>query len=1187
MDHMYEICLLIHIAEGVPVTIATEISTQPQRASQPVRLHRAINATVGAAFHLISRKGIHESRPSHFMPKLALRSSVAVAFTILLSLVFAGPRCLDAQASSGRVTGTISDQSDARIAGAAVRITNVDTNVVRAIKTDAEGIYVAPDLIPGHYKIEVASAGFGSEEKNGLTLSLGQTLTLNFSLNPGTTVEKITVEASAQLIDTTTSTVSDFVTEQSVSDLPLNGRDFNNLIGLAAGAAPGKNNLYDINGGRGEANSYMIDGVDVSSPNVYGPPANKPNLEAIGEFQVMTSNFSAEYGRSVGGVINAHIKSGANATHGSLFEYFRNDYVDARNRFEVTKAPYRFNQFGGSLGGAIIKNKLFYFGDYQGNRIVQGTPFSTNVPNPSWKTPTGGAYDFGSLCTEGFDATGVCGGDPHSAHQIYSPFNPLYGVFRQPFPYNRIPVSMADPTTALAMSRLPNPNSSGNVYNANQKTGTVQDSGDGRFDYNPTDRDRLSFTVLYSDLGINIPSLFGSGLASMSSPPDQTSTERVYNFSYVRIIGSTKVNEFTWGIAIDHQNYPRAEGMQLEQSLAGLGGLNTDDKNQQTTGFPYLLNIDTNTFFGAPQGAPSTIHSNTPQFGDNFSWTVGRHALKMGFQMRFRQFNVLQSNNPRGQYAFAFYETALPVYNSTFTGLDGLFGGNGWASTLLGDYIFNSKALVLKEYGQRSKEYGSYLQDDFKVNSRLTLNLGVRWDLFTPATEANNRLANFDLANKKMVIAGQNGVSSSTVDSDYHDFQPRVGFAYSLTNDGKTSLRGGYGITYVPLTYAVGAATDRLTLNTPFSFNATNTFFQNVTGPPAALVSDGIPVVIPSDPTQIPTGASVVYIPKSHPTPYVQQWSLSVQRALPWNVIFETGYIGTKGTHLTGSRNLNQWAAGPNASQANAPISPAMGEVFGLISDESSNYHALQLKANKRASSDLSFQAAYTYSRSIDNGSSTQLGASGGSPEPQYAYDLAAERGPSDFNMTNGFTTSVIYVSPSGKGLRHNISNRALNAVAGGWQMNGLVASHSGTPFTVLATSIVNSGPGGPLRPNRNPDVKPYGATCQAQIAGSNALNWFNPCAFVNPVNSFGTVGRNSLVGPKFFNIDYSVFKNFVVSERAQLQFRSEFFNILNHQNLGQPNASIANPSGNAQAGQINTISGNPRQIQFALKLIF
>jgi hypothetical protein len=263
-----------------------------------------------------------------------------------------------------------------------------------------------------------------------------------------------------------------------------------------------------------------------------------------------------------------------------------------------------------------------------------------------------------------------------------------------------------------------------------------------------------------------------------------------------------------------------------------------------------------------------------------------------------------------------------------------------------------------------------------------------------------------------------------------------------------------------------------------------------------------------------------------------------------------------------------------------------MGEVFGLISDESSIYHALQVKANKRATSDLSFQASYTFSRSIDNGSSTQLGASAGSPEPQYAYNLAAERGPSDFNMTHGFTTSVIYISPFGKGLRHNISNSALNAVAGGWQMNGLVASHSGTPFTVLATSVVNSGPGGPLRPNRNPGVNPYGPTCQSQIAGSNALNWFNPCAFVNPVNSFGTVGRNSLIGPKFFNIDYSVFKNFRIRERTQLQFRSEFFNILNHPNLGQPNASIANASGDAQAGQINTISGNPRQIQFALKLI-
>ncbi|MBZ5667342.1 MAG: TonB-dependent receptor [Acidobacteriia bacterium] len=1112
------------------------------------------------------------------------------AVLVMIAALLVSSAWLYAQVSTGTITGEVSDSSGAVVGNAQVRITDVGKNVSRVVVTDSSGLFSAPDLLPGNYSVAVSLTGFQSQSKLGLALSIGQTITTNFVLRPGSQQEYVTVVGlSAQLIDTTTSSLSDVVTETAVQNLPLNGRDFQNLIPLAAGVAPAaqgalapgvSTGLYDINGGRSAGNSFLIDGTDVV-PAAAGAVDVLPNLEAVGEFQVVTSNFSAEYGRTLGGVINAHLRSGTNSFHGSIFEYFRNDVLDATPAFSPTKLPYKFNQYGGSLGGPILKNKLFFFGDYQGERVRQSATSRSSIPLPSQTTPTGGFYDYSADCAAngGTFVGGVCSAP---AGQIYNPFDPA----RAPFPNNQIPENLADPTTALMFSLLPAPNCvrgsatcPANNYITSQASPLNQDSVDVHVDYNPTSKDRLSFSLIYISNSTKESPLYGPRLGGSPSllTLNFINKQRLYALNYTRVISPRAINELILACTRDLNDGTPGPGMQYEPTIAGLGGLNTSPDDGQTTGFPLLFMLPDGTNFGGGLGGPFVQHNSIPQLADNFSWMKGRHAFKTGFIGRFREFNLLQSLASRGLYVFFPYETG-----SAFV------GGDTFASALLGVPLQTERQIIPREFGQRIKEYGVYFQDNFKATKRLTLNLGVRWDLYGPASEAQNRLANFDPTTLKMVLPG-NGASASTLDTNYRNFGPHVGFAYALTEDGKTSLRGGYGISYVPLaTQAVGTTTQRLNQNTPFGFAATSIYIGNAFGPPGdTLVSDGVPVIIPSDPTVPPVGSSITYIPKSQPTPYAQQWNLDIQRMLPGDVLLDMAYVGTTGVHLTGLANINQYP--PGTSPAASPISPDLSVVGALLNVEQSNYHGLQVKAQRRFSSGFGLSASYTFSRSIDNGSVTAQPTSASSAQPQNAFDFQAERGPSDFNATHRVVVSYIYELPFGKGKRFlNGSNPFLSRVLGGWQLNGITSAQTGSPFTPVfsgADAAINAGSGGSVRPNiiGNPysGTDPSGATFH-----QSRTEWFNPAAYAIPVNSFGNAGRNSLTGPGFVNFDFSLFKSFQL-ERFKLEFRSEFFNVFNHTNLGLPNSQVDAASGGENPGQILNAAGNPRQVQFALKLLF
>ena len=1060
----------------------------------------------------------------------------------LMGLLAAVSLCctsLLAQTSSGTITGLVTDSSGAAIPGATITVTNTDTNATRDLSTDDIGNYVAARLLPGNYKVEAAFEGFQAQSKIGLVLSLDQTMRIDFTLAPGEQVTQITVvEQAAQLLQTSNATLGEVIEESLIKELPLNGRDFKQLIGLTAGAQPAPAggfaaSTFNINGTRGEGNLFLVDGLDVSGFASGDGIRVLPQLEGLGEFKIITNNFSAEYGRSFSGVISVHVKSGTNDFHGSLFHFLRNRELDARNFFDRTKAKYIFNQFGGSIGGPIVKNKLFFFFDYQGTRIRQGSANLSTIADQAQRNG-----DFSATATP-----------------IYDPLtNP-----KTQFPNNKIPVSQIDQPSALMFSILPLPNQAG-AFNYFKQVGRYDNRNDAdiRIDYHLSSADRFSFVNTIRKGNSGSESIFPR-LSGHLIVPISEIDPRSYSLNYTRVIGANGVNELIVGWKRDNFFGPTSDGMQYEPDL-GVPGLNESEEDIYSTGFPMYL-ISGFALFGGPAGGPFVQVNNIPQLTDNFSWSAGRHYLKTGFSWRSRQFNLGQSVWPRGQNNF----NTLPTSNNGS-------GGHSLASALLG-LPTSVVRDVTPPWGERIREYGFYFQDDFKVNAKLTLNLGLRYDLLMPSTEAHDRLANFDPATVSMVLANEDGRSASTLIADKNNFGPRLGFAYRFTEDGKTVLRGGYGIGYVPLVnVGVGTANTRLTTQVPFKRNFAQSGLNF--GRIDRRVSDGLP--LPQTSPDNPNGDQV-YVLEKEPTPYTQSYNLGIQRTLPGNFIADVTYAGSRGVHLTSQVNINQARPGQGPSGPRSLISPNVNIVLGLFNRGSSTYHSMQAKLQRRFAGGFSLMSAYTYAHTIDDGSYVITSSSSSNASPQDSLDWRPERGNADFDLRHRFVTSFLYELPIGRGkaVGGNM-HPVLNGIVGGWQINGIVTLQSGQVFTpIVQNQRTNSGPGGDIRPHRI-------GNGELPSDERSVTNWFDKTAFTVPVFEFGNSGRNFLRGPAQESFDFSTFKDFKISERFNVQFRAEFFNLFNHANFTTPNKAVDIPQG----GTFSTALA-PRQIQFGLKLLF
>jgi outer membrane receptor protein involved in Fe transport len=1079
----------------------------------------------------------------------------AAVWSAILAAIFSVT--LQAQVNAtGSFSGQVVDASGSPIAGAQVKVTQQETGVAVTKQTAQDGNYTVPLLKAGTYTIEVSAPGFNTEVRKNIILQIQQVGQEDFKLQVGDVKQQITVEGAAPLLNTESTEVGNVISQQSTQQLPLNGRNFSQLGLLVPGTNPGpvggirtQGNGNETqragaeivaDGSRGSFNTFMIDGIDDEDQSV-GTLKVFPNLESIEEFKVQVGNYDAQFA-SGGAVVNVVTRSGGNEIHGSAFEFLRNYDLDARQFFDAKKPPFQQNQFGFAIGGPIRKNKTFYFGDYQGLRIHESSTSIVNEPTAAMRA-----------------------GNFNGVANIYDPATYSAATNRRTqFAQNTIPASQMDPVALNVLAIIPLPNLPGNKNNLrlNDLAVRTQDQYDVRVDQVFSEKDSMFGRVTHGGADITYPATpvfingainpfaFVQGSATAGSlhlnhaPSSQATLQEIHVFS------PTITNQLALGYTrFALRVTPLDEPYNIAQKL-GLQGANTGAESGA------MSSLGISGYQGYSSSfLPEIVPQNTWQANDTLTYIRGAHSLRFGFDVIHNGFGFFQLSAPSGSLSFSGVYTNNPALSS---------GGNGFADFLLGLPVSSSKSAA--PYGvpyESYSEYGAFVQDQWRVNSRLTVNLGLRYDLFTPVKERYNRQSDFFLGSgSRLVLAGQNGISDTILGIQKHDFSPRVGLAYRIGE--KTVVRAAYGLFYFD-EEGIGGST-RLFINNPFAaqyaVNCSSTA-------PCLHTNAGIPNT-PSA-SNLPT---VVYQPTPNLTPNMQQWNFTMERQLSSSTVLRAAYVGSRGNHLNLNINENVAFPGPGSVISREPY-PTVASISAWEPRGPSSYNGLQLSAEKRFSAGFSFLGAYTYSKSLDEGAGGNSSSGESRINIQNPRNLAADYGLSNFDYKHRFTLSAIYDLPFGHGRRFlSNANAFENALAGGWQATSIVTLQSGAPFSVsLATPTANTGTF--TRPNR---------VCDGNLPSSqqSISEWYDiKCFAAPPPYTFGNTGRNVLIGPGLATWDLGADKDFRLTERFGLQFRSEFFNVLNHANFGLPNGSI----GSTSAGTVTSVITNARQIQFALRL--
>lgn len=1105
----------------------------------------------------------------------------------------------------GAILGRVTDPSGAVVTGANVTITNQDTGIKSTSVTNEAGNYAVRSLAFGKYEVAVETAGFRKYIHKDTTLDIGQTLTLDVTLEIGAVDQAVEVTGAAPLIESSTSDLGTVVTEKQVQDLPLsvsgNMRNPESFVFLAPGVTGDTANTQ-INGSQDRAKEVLVDGAQATGPESGGTMFTYPPVEAIGEFKLESSNFSAEYGKTGGGFEIFTTKSGTNQFHGSGFEYLRNDVFDARGFIANTKPVNRQNEFGATLGGPVIvpkyngRNRTFFYFVYDGFRYRAG------VANQQYTLPNAAqrAGNFSGLTKAGVPLV------------IYDPATTRSdgagGLIRDPFPGNIIPQNRFSKVSAAMLGLLPAANNNAATANYTSVGSQIFDrnvytiKGDHAF----SDKSRVSLFAYIS----NEDSIAPAAIEGAMSPAlAQQRPARWARLNHDYQISATMLNNFRVGYTREPQIWSRVTSDQGLLQKVGLTGVNPPGDI-----IPRVQFSDTYQNWSDETKNKGKQVNNTLQFADTLSFFRGNHSFKFGADMRWQQTNGADSAGQQGLFSFNPNETALP------TAAGRASSGNAFASFLLGAVDNASYNGLFVVPGIRYRYKAFFVQDDWKVTRKLTLNLGLRWDIFTPREEHNTNISGFDptlpnpgAGNRLGAIRflgdgpGRDNSRTSFANTDYKDFGPRIGFAYQLF--ANTVLRGGYGISY-----GQGNANAGLRASQQFiyGFNAAPSYASTDAGAtPAFYWDSGFPTNWPRPPFINPTvqnGTNVNMIGADDGrAPYFQNYQFSVQQALAGSTSVEVAYVGVKGTRLgNGLISLNQVdpkylalgslltqsATSAAAQAAGIPIPYAgfTGSVAQALRpypqylniannsnpNGNSTYHALQTKLTKRLSHGLTILGAYTWAKTLTDGSI----AAGGGPSGQDYYNRKLEKSLSPNDVPHVVALAYTYELPFGKGRRFLNNDGIAGKIVGGWQLSGIQQYQVGKPVQLTAT---NSLPifNGVLRPNVVSGVP-------LTLDHPNPLGdpWFNRAAFPAPAsNQFGTAARSytELRAANFYNESVGLMRRLKLMERATLTIRGEFFNIFNRTVFGAP---VSNVSA-ANFGRVTSQANSPRQGQVSARIEF
>jgi len=1077
-----------------------------------------------------------------------------------------------AQVGAGTIYGTVRDATGGVLPGAAVVATDEGTRVPRDTVTDDQGRFEFPLLPVGRYRVTVNLSGFAEAKVAAVPLATQQNRQIDFTLVITGIREQATVTAVLSQVERRTSALGQVITSEQVADLPLNGRNFVQLGTLVPGAVKGEGGFFNnkgttevsirgstslsVQGMRENANDFLLDGID-NNELTAGAIGILPSVESIQEFKVLTNNYSAEYGSRGGATVLVVTKSGTNDLRGSLFEFLRNDAFDARNFFDQSKGKFEQHQFGGSLGGPIVRQKTFFFLDYMGFKIQQAQPVLSTVPTLRMRQG-----DF----SESFP------GSP--ARTIYDPatqtLNPVTGqLVRQPFPNNQIPPDRIDPIALQLLNLYPLPTAndriSGNHF-GNPVKDFNQNYVNTRVDHSFSSTDNLFARFTWDRATQLYPYSFEYGRAGVYSTVDYLTKARNLAISETHIFSSRLLNQATFGynyVQNTMTSIGQGQNLPLKWGLPGAneGNFETSGLTQINLGLGFTSLGD--RLFTPFLGGSQVLHA-----ADTLTAIRGGHTMKMGGSARLMSMDTLGAFAYAGVFGFDQFFTAQITPSGT------LNAGTGHpaASLMLGLPASGAKSQSFDGYTTTRKwqEYRFYFDDTWQVRSSLTLNLGLAYNLTSPQYEAEDRYANFVFETGEFLIAGQNADKYAGVKWDTNNFEPRLGLAWSPFGSQKTAVRAGYGVFH---DVSANGGVQGLIYNPPF-FSETGFSSNNLT--PVRTLRTGFDVRPRPDPRTY--GGNVFLHELDYQQGTIEMWNASVQREVLDGVIVTLAYAGTRGRGIQSKGwNLNSAPPGPGFNAASRRPYPNYLNFNAIIGRGTLEHNSMQLKVERQLSGGFYLLGAYTFGKTTTNGAGQNVGVGQGIRYWPYEPFPGADEGRSDTDVRHSASVSYVWQLPIGRGRAFMSDMGGLaQALLGNWQLNGIIRGRTGLPLA-MAMATNQSGTALGNRPNQ---------VCDGQLPESERTlqRWFDTSCFVAPApGTFGDAPRTSFSGPGLFNVDMSIFKTFRAANRLQFQLRAEAFNLFNTTQFANPATNV----GAVNFGQIQSTLNPARQLQFALKVVF